>query len=152
MTRATAEPNDPATSATTRASRSPPDEDDVSILQAARYVPDEGFDLYPEWTRYVPSTANRLPVGVLRQAGVPSTESADGDSGSGFPRPSSGLAGVPLIQRPSSAAPNGSTTHKNHGVPLAPLTSQITKKTRLIVSQDPHARARPGEPALPRPD
>ena len=69
MTRATAEPNDPATSATTRASRSPLDEDDVSILQAARYVPDGGFDLYPEWTRYVPSTANRLPVGVLRQAG-----------------------------------------------------------------------------------
>lgn len=59
-----------------------------------------------------------------------------------------------MIQRPSSAAPNGSATHKNHGAPLVPLTSQITNKTRLIVSQDPHAARQAGEhrPCLGRID
>ena len=42
--------------------------------------------------------------------------------------------------------PSGTATHKNHGPPLAPLSSQITKATTLIASQNRpaarHARTR----------
>jgi hypothetical protein len=38
-----------------------------------------------------------------------------------------------------------SVTHKNHGPPLAPLASQITKRNRLIASQDPQAARHAGE-------
>jgi len=54
-------------------------------------------------------------------------------------------AGAPVIQRPNRMAPSGSATHKNHGPPLAPLIRQITKKNRLIASQDPQAARHAGE-------
>ncbi len=54
-------------------------------------------------------------------------------------------AGAPMIQRPSIRAPSGRATHRNHGPPLAPLTSQIAKAQRLIASQDPHAARHAGE-------
>lgn len=54
-------------------------------------------------------------------------------------------AGAPMIQRPSSRAPSGTTTHRNHRPPLAPLTSQIAKTKRLIASQDPQAARHAGE-------
>ena len=50
-----------------------------------------------------------------------------------------------MIQRPSRTAPSGSATHKNHGPPLAPLISQITKRHRLTASQDPQAARHAGE-------
>jgi hypothetical protein len=54
-------------------------------------------------------------------------------------------AGVPVIQRASSTAPSDRATHKNHGPPLAPLISQITKTHKLTASQDPQAARHAGE-------
>ena len=39
-------------------------------------------------------------------------------------------------------------THTNHRPPLAPLTSQITKNSRLTPSQDPQAARHAGENRL----
>jgi len=57
------------------------------------------------------------------------------------------VAGPPAIQRRSISRPGGTATHKNHGPPLAPPSSQITKATTLNASQNRqaarHARADP---------
>jgi hypothetical protein len=55
------------------------------------------------------------------------------------------LAAASMIQRPSSRTPSGRATHTNHRLPLAPLTSHITKTKRLIASQDLQAARHAGE-------
>ena len=54
-------------------------------------------------------------------------------------------AGAPVSQRPSSRAPSDTTAHRNQMPPLAPLTSQIAARKRLIANQDPQAARHAGD-------